>query len=158
MVPSDSLPLIFAEEAMAVSSMEGRNLARVVSTKEPYFWPAETEGVPLKVVYDFGIKRNILRLMAALGINITIVPWDAHGRSQMNPDGVFSNGPVILPQGKALLKKSAASQFFRFSGSALGTGSRFLALTANLQTQMRTSWREPSCNGLPDQQDRDHKP
>ena len=99
MVPSASLHTLdlLREEAMALPSMEGRNLARVVSTKEPYFWPAETEGVPLKVVaYDFGIKRNILRLMAALGINITIVPWDTPAEvvRQMNPDGVFlSNGP-----------------------------------------------------------------
>ena len=88
MVPSDSLHTLdlLREEAMALPSMEGRNLARVVSTKEPYFWPAETEGVPLKVVaYDFGIKRNILRLMAALGINITIVPL-GHARGSRSAD------------------------------------------------------------------------
>ena len=76
------------------------------------------------VAYDFGIKRNILRLMASLGINITIVPWDTPAEvvRQMNPDGVFlSNGPgdpaaveSAIEEVRNLLK------IFRFSGSASG--------------------------------------
>ncbi|MBP43829.1 MAG: carbamoyl phosphate synthase small subunit [Deltaproteobacteria bacterium] len=99
MVPSDSLHTLdlLREEAMALPSMEGRNLAQQVSTQEPYFWPADTGPVPYRVVaYDFGIKRNILRLMAALGISITVVPWNTPAEvvKEMNPDGVFlSNGP-----------------------------------------------------------------
>ena len=99
MVPSDSLHTLdlLREEAMALPSMEGRNLAQQVSTQEPYFWPADTGPVHYRVVaYDFGIKRNILRLMAALGISITVVPWNTPAEvvKEMNPDGVFlSNGP-----------------------------------------------------------------
>ena len=99
MVPSDSLHTLdlLREEAMALPSMEGRNLAQQVSTQEPYFWPADTGPVPYRVVaYDFGIKRNILRLMAALGISITVVTWNTPAEvvKEMNPDGVFlSNGP-----------------------------------------------------------------
>ncbi|HJL85526.1 MAG TPA: glutamine-hydrolyzing carbamoyl-phosphate synthase small subunit, partial [SAR324 cluster bacterium] len=99
MVSSDSLHTLdlLREEAMALPSMEGRNLAQQVSTQEPYFWPADTGPVPYRVVaYDFGIKRNILRLMAALGISITVVPWNTPAEvvKEMNPDGVFlSNGP-----------------------------------------------------------------
>ena len=99
MVPSDSLNTLdlLREEANALPSMEGRNLARQISTREPYFWPAETDSAPYQVVaYDFGIKRNILRIMAALGVSITVVPWDTPAQvvKEMNPDGVFlSNGP-----------------------------------------------------------------
>ena len=99
MVPSDSLHTLdlLREEAMALPSMVGQNLARVVSTREPYFWPAETENEPFSVVaYDFGIKHNILRLMATMGMSVTIVPWNSPAEvvSDMKPDGVFlSNGP-----------------------------------------------------------------
>ena len=55
---------------------------------------------PLQVVaYDFGIKYNILRRLAAYGCRITVVPatYPASEVMKMNPDGVFfSNGPVSV--------------------------------------------------------------
>ena len=48
------------------------------------------------VVYDFGVKHNILRLFVEFGCSVTVVPCDlgAEKVAQMNPDGVFfSNGP-----------------------------------------------------------------
>ena len=49
------------------------------------------------VAYDFGIKHNILRRLAAQGCRLTVVPADypAEKVLAMNPDGIFlSNGPV----------------------------------------------------------------
>ena len=83
------------------------DLAKVVSTPEPYAW---TEGEldldtgstqapppPFKVVaYDFGVKRNILRMLASRGCAVTVVPAQTPAAQvlAMQPDGVFlSNGP-----------------------------------------------------------------
>jgi carbamoyl-phosphate synthase small subunit len=76
-------------------SMQGLDLASVVSTREPYGWGESS--APFHVVaYDFGIKRNILRLLASHGCRVTVVPSDtpADRVLAMQPDGVFlSNGP-----------------------------------------------------------------
>jgi len=76
-------------------SMQGLDLASVVSTRESYAWGEAT--APYHVVaYDFGIKRNILRLLASHGCRVTVVPSDtpADRVLAMHPDGVFlSNGP-----------------------------------------------------------------
>ena len=94
-------------KAKAFPGLKGMDLAKVVSTKENYAW---TEGVwdlvnghsdakadKFRVVaYDFGAKRNILRMLAERGCEITVVPAQtpaAHVLA-MNPDGIFlSNGP-----------------------------------------------------------------
>jgi len=98
-------------KARAIPKMEGTDLASVVTTKEPYKWDATepknqtadpllkptTEGESLHVVaYDFGIKENILRMLARENIDVTVVPakTPAEDVLAMNPDGVFfSNGP-----------------------------------------------------------------
>ena len=93
-------------------SMVGRDLAREVTCKAPYEFKEGTwtltanDGTPgfkkpekfeYKVVaYDFGVKRNILRLMVDRGIALTVVPATTPVEDvlAMNPDGVFlSNGP-----------------------------------------------------------------
>ena len=84
------------EEALALPSMVGQNLARRVSTRELYAWPTEGEVRFRIVAYDFGIKHNILRLMAQQGMHITVVPWNTPVSEVLDiqPDGVFlSNGP-----------------------------------------------------------------
>lgn len=99
------------EMARNAPSMEGRALAREVSTKEPYTWTKPTWGndapppAEFKVVaYDFGIKRNILRMLRDQGISVTVVPADTPFADVLarNPDGVFlSNGPgdpAALPE------------------------------------------------------------
>ncbi|MCS6997272.1 MAG: glutamine-hydrolyzing carbamoyl-phosphate synthase small subunit [Casimicrobiaceae bacterium] len=93
--------------ARAAPSMAGQDLARVVSCRSPYEWD-ETPwqlgagyGRRNKtrfhvVAYDFGVKRNILRMLAARGCRITVVPAETPARDvlAMKPDGVFlSNGP-----------------------------------------------------------------
>jgi carbamoyl-phosphate synthase small subunit len=88
--------------------LKGMDLAKVVSTKRTYQWNEGTNwGLqpsehprPINrlhvVAYDFGIKRNILRLLADEGCRVTVVPaqTDANKVLAMLPDGVFlSNGP-----------------------------------------------------------------
>jgi len=87
--------------------LTGMDLAKVVSTEEPYSWnegtgwPAdvnkETATDRFRVVaYDYGIKRNILRLLHDAGCDVTVVAAQAPASDvlAMNPDGVFlSNGP-----------------------------------------------------------------
>lgn len=84
-------------------TMEGRGLAREVSTKQTYKWTEPTWGksdVPpadLHVVaFDFGIKENILRCLRDEGIETTVVPADTPVEAvlDLRPDGLFlSNGP-----------------------------------------------------------------
>ena len=79
----------------ACPSMEGLDLASRVSTREPYSWgnPHATRHI---VAYDYGIKRNILRLFDAHGCRVTVVPATTPPEAVLarRPDGVFlSNGP-----------------------------------------------------------------
>ncbi|EGV38950.1 glutamine-hydrolyzing carbamoyl-phosphate synthase small subunit [Neisseria weaveri] len=91
----------------AFGSMVGKDLAKEVTCGESYEW---TEGEwklgkgferpseqPFHVVaYDFGVKTNILRMLAERGCRLTVVPAQTPAKDvlAMNPDGVFlSNGP-----------------------------------------------------------------
>ena len=79
----------------ACPSMEGLDLATRVSTRVPYSWgdPGATHHI---VAYDYGIKRNILRLFADRNCRVTVVPsgTSADESLALSPDGVFlSNGP-----------------------------------------------------------------
>ena len=93
--------------ARSAPSMAGLDLAQVVSVTEPYEW-TETEwqlghgygrlrDARFHVVaYDFGVKRNILRMLASRGCRVTVVPalTPAAEVLKLKPDGVFlSNGP-----------------------------------------------------------------
>jgi len=79
----------------ACPSMEGLDLASKVTTSKPYTWgnPHATHHI---VAYDYGIKRNILRLFAEHGCRVTVVPAQttASAALELQPNGVFlSNGP-----------------------------------------------------------------
>ncbi len=79
----------------ACPSMEGLDLASRVTTSEAYMWgnPQARHHI---VAYDFGIKRNILRLFDDHGCRVTVVPAQTPPEAvlDMSPDGVFlSNGP-----------------------------------------------------------------
>ncbi len=81
------------EQLSSCPSMEGLDLASVVSTRDPYVWG---KGECEIVAYDFGIKRNILRLLEEQGCRVTVVPSDTPADAVLdrNPSGVFlSNGP-----------------------------------------------------------------
>jgi carbamoyl-phosphate synthase small subunit len=84
--------------ARSLPSMAGSDLVRAVTCGEPYAWEPEEGTKPrfLVVAYDYGIKRSILRRLAAVGCRVMVVPasWTAGQVLAMGPDGVFlSNGP-----------------------------------------------------------------
>jgi carbamoyl-phosphate synthase small subunit len=89
------------DRAKASPPMEGRDLANVVTTPEAYDWsdaPAVAEGARelAVIVYDFGVKRSILRGLAAAGFRVRVVPASTPASEVLaaKPDGVFfSNGP-----------------------------------------------------------------
>src|SRR6187397_3626572 len=62
------------EKARQSPPMENRELASVVTTKEPYDFPAEGEERFHVVCYDYGVKRNSLRELAQLGVRTTVLP------------------------------------------------------------------------------------
>jgi carbamoyl-phosphate synthase small subunit len=79
----------------ACPSMEGLDLATVVSTREAYTWGDPRAPYHI-AAYDFGIKRNILRLFAEHDCRVTVVPAKTSPEKvlALKPDGVFlSNGP-----------------------------------------------------------------
>ncbi|MHA6881462.1 glutamine-hydrolyzing carbamoyl-phosphate synthase small subunit [Ralstonia pseudosolanacearum] len=93
--------------ARSFPGLSGMDLAKVVSVTQPYEWN-QTEwalgrgyGVQDKpqfhvVAYDFGVKYNILRMLAERGCRVTVVPAQTSAADVLayNPDGVFlSNGP-----------------------------------------------------------------
>ena len=94
--------------ARGFPGLKGMDLAKVVSTTERYQWNdgsiwAEARRVALRpqdrlhvVAFDFGVKRNILRLLADAGCRITVVPAQTSAADvlALQPDGIFlSNGP-----------------------------------------------------------------
>ena len=93
--------------AKAFPGLKGADLAKVVSAKEAYQWHqgewdlnagySDASEKKYKVIaYDFGVKHNILRMLAARGCEVIVVPAQtpASGVLAQQPDGVFlSNGP-----------------------------------------------------------------
>ncbi len=97
-------------QAKAFPGLKGMDLAKEVTTSEAYQWKQGswtlTGGLPEEkadnelpfhvVAYDFGAKRNILRMLVDRGCRLTVVPAQTSAEEvlAMNPDGVFlSNGP-----------------------------------------------------------------
>ena len=93
-VDSDADSVI--EKARQSPSMENRELASAVTTRERYEVPAQGQERFHVVCYDFGVKRNSLRELANLGCRITVVPASTAAADvlSLKPDGIFlSNGP-----------------------------------------------------------------
>ena len=95
------------ELARSFPGLAGMDLAKVVSVKEPYVF-TETEwklgeGFGKQdnpqyhvVAFDYGVKRNILRMLAERGCKVTVLPAQATAADALalNPDGIFlANGP-----------------------------------------------------------------
>ncbi|HEX9608361.1 MAG TPA: glutamine-hydrolyzing carbamoyl-phosphate synthase small subunit [Gemmatimonadaceae bacterium] len=79
----------------ACPSMEGLDLASRVTTRESYTW-GDPQSRHHIVAYDYGIKRNILRLFDENDCRVTVVPADTPAEAALSeePDGIFlSNGP-----------------------------------------------------------------
>lgn len=96
------------QKAKGFAGLKGMDLAQVVTVKQNYNWDAgewdldtNTASTPEEqkyhvVAYDFGVKYNILRMLASRGCKVTVVPAKTPAKDvlAMNPDGVFlSNGP-----------------------------------------------------------------
>ncbi|MBM42943.1 MAG: carbamoyl phosphate synthase small subunit [Acidobacteria bacterium] len=106
-------PEALVAEAQKVTPMEGADLVKMVSCEKPFDWPGRaadglepedfrlppirSSGRPLSIAaYDFGLKRNILRRLAAHGCEVRVFPASTPASEllAMSPDGVFlSNGP-----------------------------------------------------------------
>jgi carbamoyl-phosphate synthase small subunit len=94
-------------QAQAFAGLKGMDLAKTVTTAKPYPWDGGTWQLEggfqasgrskwRVVAYDFGVKRNILRLLVDRGCAVEVVPADTSAESVLarEPDGVFlSNGP-----------------------------------------------------------------
>ncbi|MCB1645292.1 MAG: glutamine-hydrolyzing carbamoyl-phosphate synthase small subunit [Pseudomonadales bacterium] len=94
-------------EARGFAGLKGMDLAKEVSVTAPYVWRSKSwslqhgyeEATEFKykvVAYDFGVKRNILRMLTDRGCDLTVVPAQTPAAEvlAMNPDGIFlSNGP-----------------------------------------------------------------
>jgi carbamoyl-phosphate synthase small subunit len=94
-------------QARTFPGLAGMDLAKVVSVDKPYDWTegewrlgkgyvAQAGAKYHVVAYDFGVKRNILRMLAERGCKLTVVPAQTPAAEvfALNPDGVFlSNGP-----------------------------------------------------------------
>ncbi|WP_275554531.1 glutamine-hydrolyzing carbamoyl-phosphate synthase small subunit [Mixta sp. Marseille-Q2659] len=98
------------QKAQAFPGLKGMDLAKEVCTREIYSWtqgswtlndglPAAqaADALPYHVVaYDFGVKRNILRMLVDRGCRLTVVPAQTAAEEvlKLNPDGIFlANGP-----------------------------------------------------------------
>lgn len=105
--PDERLIAQAIESARNAPSMAGLDLAQVVSAKQSHTWsegewtlgtgyaPAPAARFHV-VAYDFGVKSNILRMLAARGCRLTVVPAQTSAQAvlDLKPDGVFlSNGP-----------------------------------------------------------------
>ena len=108
---ADALSEASIEEALAAArafpGLKGMDLAKEVTVTESYQWTetdwtlengyGQVSNPEFKVVaYDYGVKRNILRLLAERGCELTVVPAQTPASEvlAMNPDGIFlSNGP-----------------------------------------------------------------
>jgi len=137
------------QAAREFPGLKGMDLARVVTTPQSYQWNAGTDwtgsgqqpsvAAPrLHVVaYDFGIKRNILRMLADHGCRVTVVPAETTAEAvlALNPDGVFlSNGPGD-PE-PCVYAIAAIGAFLKASLPIFGIclGHQLLALAAGART------------------------
>ena len=136
------------EAARKFPGLKGMDLARVVSTETGYSWSegsldldANAFVTPAKrykvVAYDFGVKTNILRMLADRGIELTVVPATTPAAEvlALKPDGVFlSNGPgdpapcdYAISAIKVLIEKKIPT-------FGICLGHQLLALAAGAQT------------------------
>ena len=121
----------------ACPSMEGLDLATGVSTRGRYVWgdPAAKRHI---VAYDYGIKRNILRIFAERGCRVTVVPSTTSAAETMalNPDGVFlSNGPgdpAAVDYAPEIVRKIAAAGVPIFG---ICLGHQIIALAYGAETE-----------------------
>lgn len=90
----DEIPQLL-KEVTNLPSMDGMDLTAIASTPKPYVYSEGNIGKTV-VAIDYGIKENILRILAEYGLKVVVVPYNATFAeiASYNPNGVFlSNGP-----------------------------------------------------------------
>jgi carbamoyl-phosphate synthase small subunit len=122
---------------LAQPRMEGAELASAVTATGRYEHPAQGDARHRVVAYDFGMKRNQLRVLAALGCDVTVVPASTPASEvlALSPDGVFlSNGPgdpAAVRDGVAAVRALLAARVPVFG---ICLGHQVLALAAGAST------------------------
>jgi carbamoyl-phosphate synthase small subunit len=120
----------------ACPSMDGLDLATGVSTRKEYTW-GDPDAKYHVVAYDFGIKRNILRLFADNDCRVTVVPSDTPAEEVLEraPDGVFlSNGPgdpAAIEYAPATIRKIGEADMPMFG---ICLGHQLIGLTYGAET------------------------
>jgi len=137
------------EAARGFAGLKGMDLAKVVTTPEIYRWtrgswelasnaePERSGGQHHVVVYDFGVKRNILRMLVDRGCRVTVVPAQTSASEvlKLKPDGVMlSNGPGDPEPCDYAIK--AAREFIKKKTPLFGIclGHQILGLAVGAQT------------------------
>jgi carbamoyl-phosphate synthase small subunit len=136
------------KRAAEAPGLIGRDLVKEVSCDQPYDWtegswksqtsnPKSQDSKPFKVVvYDFGVKRNILRRLVDSGCSVTVVParMQASKVLSMNPDGiVLSNGPGD-PEGVSYAVDAVRSLIGKKPIFGICLGHQILGLALNGKT------------------------
>jgi carbamoyl-phosphate synthase small subunit len=136
------------EAARKFPGLKGMDLAKEVCTRERYTWTEgeldldknqfkHSDATFHVVAYDFGVKRNILRMLADRGCKITVVPAQTSAEKVLaeNPDGIFlSNGPgdpAPCDYAIAAIKQFIAAKIPTFG---ICLGHQLLGLAAGAQT------------------------
>src|SRR5262249_17428932 len=135
------------EKARTLPHLVGRDLVREVTSDEPFAWSegpwdvrrGYTRPAPARykvVAYDAGIKLNILRQLAAVGCDVTVMPATTPAADVLarNPDGVFlSNGPGD-PEAVPYLVESVRALLGRVPVFGICLGHQILGLAAGGRT------------------------
>ncbi|MGH7308839.1 MAG: glutamine-hydrolyzing carbamoyl-phosphate synthase small subunit [Candidatus Rokuibacteriota bacterium] len=135
------------ERARTLPGLVGRDLVREVTSEAPFTWSegrwdlgrgylAPAPGRCRVVAYDAGIKLNILRQLAAVGCQVTVVPatTSADAVLELEPDGVFlSNGPGD-PEAVGYLVESVRTLLGRVPIFGICLGHQILGLAAGGRT------------------------
>jgi len=150
--PGQQDPAALVERARSAPGIDGRDLVAEVTCSRPYRWSegvwrgvegqlphAPRPALPLRVVaYDYGVKRNILRLLVEQGFEVTVVPARTPAREALAlaPDAIFlSNGPgdpAAVQDAPAIVRALAATGLPIF-GICLGHQILGLALGGRTQ-------------------------